>query len=125
MIGVELNADAVKDAIENAKCNQEKNIVFYQGDAGEFMMNMTADGEKADVVFMDPPRSGSTEKFIKAVKEIAPKRVVYISCNPETLGRDLEWFVQNGYQMERAIPVDMFPWTEAIECVVLMSQVKN
>ncbi len=125
VIGVELNADAVKDAIENAKCNQEKNIVFYQGDAGEFMMNMAADGEKADVVFMDPPRSGSTEKLIKAVKEIAPKRVVYISCNPETLGRDLEWFVQNGYQMERAIPVDMFPWTEAIECVVLMSQVKN
>ena len=118
VIGVERNADAVKDAIQNAKYNQEKKIVFYQGDAGDFIKNMAANKEQIDVVLMDPPRGGSTEAFIEAVGEIAPKKVIYISCNPETLARDLENFLQKGYRMERAVPVDMFPWTEGIETVV-------
>lgn len=122
VIGVELNKDAVKDAIKNAKDNQEENAVFYQGDAGVFMREMAAAGEKADVVLMDPPRSGSTEEFIGAVKEMSPKRVVYISCNPETLARDLEYFRKSGYRMEHAVSVDMFPWTEAVEVVCLLSK---
>jgi len=120
VIGIERNQNAVKDAIENAKCNQEKKITFYQADAGEFMINMAANGKKADVVFMDPPRSGSTEQFMNAVAMIAPKRIIYISCNPETLARDLGYFATKGYQMKRGIPVDMFPWTDEIECVILL-----
>lgn len=122
VIGVELNYDAVKDARENAKRNDVKNIAFYQGDAGEFMVNMAAAGEKADVVFMDPPRSGSTEQFIDAVAAIAPKKVVYVSCHPETLARDLEYFVKKGYAVKRDVPVDMFPWTDEIENVCLLEK---
>ncbi len=118
VIGVELNQDAVKDAVKNARNNQEENVVFYQGDAGVFMKDMAAAGEKVDVVLMDPPRSGSTEEFIEAVKEIAPERVVYISCNLETLARDLEYFEKSGYRMRHAVPMDMFPWTEHVETIV-------
>lgn len=121
VIGVELNTDAIKDAVENAKCNQEKNVTFYQEDAGTFMMNMAENREKAEIVLMDPPRSGSTEQFIDAVAVMAPKRVVYVSCNPETLARDLEYFIKKGYRMEKAVPVDMFPWTDEIETVCLLS----
>ena len=90
VIGVELNQDAVRDAVENAKTNQVKNIQFYNNDAGRFMVNMAANGEHVDVVLMDPPRSGSTEEFIKAVAIMKPEKVVYVSCNPETLARDLK-----------------------------------
>jgi 23S rRNA (uracil1939-C5)-methyltransferase len=71
---------------------------------------------------MDPPRSGSTEEFIDAVAAAGVKRVVYISCNPETLARDLAWFEKRGYRAEKARSFDMFPWTRHVECVVLMSR---
>lgn len=98
VIGVELNKDAVKDAIYNAKRNQVKNIRFYQNDAGKFMVEMAQQGEKADVVLMDPPRAGSTEEFIDSVATLNPSRVVYISCNPETQARDLKYFKTKGMQ---------------------------
>ncbi|MDE7428517.1 MAG: 23S rRNA (uracil(1939)-C(5))-methyltransferase RlmD, partial [Lachnospiraceae bacterium] len=85
VIGVELNKDAVRDAVTNAKINHIKNADFYQNDAGRFLTQMADAGEKADVVFLDPPRSGSTEEFLEALLRMGPKRVVYISCNPETL----------------------------------------
>ena len=122
VIGVERNENAVKDAIQNAKYNQEKKIVFYQRDAGEFLTDMAENGERIDVVMMDPPRSGSTEEFIAAVDKMAPKRVVYISCNLETLERDVKRFLEKGYRMERAVPVDMFPWTDEIETVCLLKK---
>ncbi len=122
VIGVERNENAVKDAIQNAKYNQEKKIVFYQGDAGEFLTDMAENGERIDVVMMDPPRSGSTEEFIAAVDKMAPTRVVYISCNLETLERDVKQFLEKGYRMERAVPVDMFPWTDEIETVCLLKK---
>jgi len=122
VIGVELNQDAVKDAIENARQNQEKKITFYRKDASEFLKEMAALKEKADVVFMDPPRSGSTKEFIEAVALMEPKRVISISCNPETLARDLELFSQNGYQMKRAVPIDMFPWTDEVEVITLLTR---
>ena len=78
--------------------------------------------QKADVVFMDPPRSGSSEKFLNSVIRLAPKKIVYISCNPVTLARDLAWFRQYGYRAEIAQPVDMFPHTEHIETVVLLTR---
>ena len=120
VIGVELNPDAVKDAIANAKRNNEKNARFYCADAGDFMETLAAEGEKFDVIFMDPPRSGSSRKFIDSLAIADPKRVVYISCNPETLARDLQYMIKKGYKVKKICPVDMFPHTNHIECVVLL-----
>lgn len=120
VVGVELNPDAVKDAISNSKRNGMKNARFYCDDAGEFMQALAENGESADVVFMDPPRSGSSRKFIESLAAMAPQRVVYISCNPETLARDLALLTKKGYEVKRIQPVDMFPHTNHIECVVKM-----
>lgn len=121
VIGVELNQDAVRDAVQNAKKNGITNAQFFCNDAGRFMSHMAARGESADVVFMDPPRSGSTEEFIDAVALMQPKRVVYISCGPDTLARDLRMFAKHGYKAKEAWPVDLFGWTEHVETVVLLS----
>lgn len=118
VLGVELNRDAVKDAVINAKRNNVKNIYFYNKDAGDFMNELAADKKQVDVVFLDPPRSGSTEQFLDAMVSMGPKKVVYISCNPETLERDINYLVKRGYRAKRAIPVDMFPMTSHVECVV-------
>ncbi|SDH76659.1 23S rRNA (uracil1939-C5)-methyltransferase [Alteribacillus persepolensis] len=120
VIGVELNKDAVRDAIRNSKRNGAKNVRFYQGDAGEFMVQMAGRGENADVVFMDPPRSGSDEAFLSSLVKLKPKRVVYISCNPETQARDLKYLVKNGYKVTEIQPVDMFPQTTHVENVALL-----
>ena len=124
VIGVELNKDAVRDAIRNAKRNGMKNITFYQKDAGEFMVQMAAQGEHADVVLMDPPRAGSDEAFLSSVIKLSPERIVYVSCNPVTLARDLKYLTKHGYQAQVCQPVDMFPWTGHVETVVLLSQQK-
>lgn len=119
VIGVELNQNAVRDAIQNAKINQVKNIRFYKEDAGRFMVAMAEAGEKADVVFMDPPRSGSDEAFLKSVTKLAPKKIVYVSCGPDTLARDLKFLTgKGGYQVAKIVPVDMFCFTGHCECVV-------
>jgi len=125
VIGVELSADAVKDARNNAKRNGIENIRFYQNDAGKFLMEMAEQNAKVDVLFMDPPRAGSDEAFLGSVAKIAPERIVYISCNPETLARDLKYLTKRGYRVKRYVGVDMFPWTEHVETVVLMSRVKD
>ncbi|HHV32774.1 MAG TPA: 23S rRNA (uracil(1939)-C(5))-methyltransferase RlmD [Clostridiales bacterium] len=125
VIGVEVNGDAVRDAIVNARLNQIKNARFYEGDAGEFMSAMASEGERADVVFMDPPRAGSDRKFLSSLVKLSPQKVVYISCNPETQERDLHFLTAHGYRVEKIQPVDMFPHTYHVECVVLMSKVKN
>lgn len=117
VIGVELNKDAVKDARINAKENKITNAAFYQGDAGRFMVEMAAKGEKADVVFMDPPRAGSDERFLSSVVKLSPKKVIYISCNPETLARDLKYLTKHHYKVEKIQPVDMFPFCDHCETV--------
>ena len=117
VIGVELNRNAVKDARINAKLNQIKNITFYEGDAGKFMVSMAEEGEKADVVFMDPPRSGSDEAFLSSVIKLAPKRIVYVSCGPDTLARDLKYLTGHGYKVKKIQPVDMFGFTEHVETI--------
>ena len=143
VISVELNRDAVRDAVTNAKRNDIKNVQFYNADAGQFMVEMaeyradqkknqvpaaTKSGKKAtpdgnvDVVFMDPPRAGSDEAFLSSVIRLAPKCVVYISCNPETLARDLKYLTKHGYQAKECQPVDLFPWTKHVETVVLLSK---
>ena len=125
VLGIELNKDAVRDARANAKANGIKNIEFQQGDAGEVMVAMAERGAKADVVFMDPPRAGSDEKFLSSVRKLAPKKIVYISCNPETLERDLKYLTKYKYEVKKIQPVDMFPFTEHVETVVLLSQLKQ
>ncbi|MCM1308723.1 MAG: 23S rRNA (uracil(1939)-C(5))-methyltransferase RlmD [Butyrivibrio sp.] len=118
--GIELNADAVRDSQINSRLNNCKNVKYLQGDAGEFMLRAASEGRGCDVVFTDPPRSGSSREFLEALSSLAPERVVYISCNPETLAADLKYLTQRGYKMDKCRPVDMFPWTGSIECVVLL-----
>ena len=89
------------------------------------MQNAAREGERCDVVFMDPPRAGSSPEFLSALLALSPERVVYISCNPETLARDLGVLTAGGYRARRIRPVDMFPHTEHVETVVLMSRVKD
>lgn len=122
VIGVELNKDAIRDAITNAKRNNIHNVRFYNQDAGEFMVEMAQKGEHADVVIMDPPRTGSDEAFLSSVVRLAPKRVVYVSCGPESLARDLKYLTKHGYRMKECTPVDMFPFTRHVETVCLLSK---
>ena len=125
VISVELNKDAYKDAITNAKINNIKNVKFYNADATAFINNLAAAGEKIDVVILDPPRSGSTEEFIAAVGRLKPKKVVYVSCNPETLARDLEVFKRHKYRFEKGMVVDCFCHTRHVEGVCLVTRKKE
>lgn len=122
VVGVEVNREAVRDAISNAKRNRIQNARFYCADAGEWMREMAKANERADVVFMDPPRAGSDEKFLSSLLVLAPRRVVYISCNPETLARDVLFLTKRGYQARKIQPVDMFPYTNHIETIVLLQR---
>ena len=124
VLGVELNKSAVQCAIENAKANHLKNARFLCGDATRFIQKMAARAEQVNVVFMDPPRAGSTPEFLQAVSRMKPEKLVYISCNPETLQRDLEILVKLRWKVERIQGVDLFPMTEHVETVVLLSQQK-
>lgn len=122
VIGCEVNPDAVRDAKINAKINSVENIKFVCADAGEFMLGMKEQGEKCDVLLMDPPRAGSDKKFLSCAVALSPDKIVYISCNPETQQRDLYYLIKNGYKVKKIQPVDMFPFTAHIETVVLLSQ---
>ena len=121
VIGVELNPASVKDARNNARHNNIGNITFYQNDAERFLNEMQEQNAKADVIFMDPPRAGSTQSFMASAISLNPDRIVYISCNPETLARDLEFFKKHQYTAEKIQPVDMFPFTTHMETVCLLT----
>lgn len=125
VVGVELNENAVSDAIFNARLNKCENISFFCADAGRFMVEAAREKERFDVVFMDPPRAGSSPDFLKSVVKTAPKRVVYVSCSVETLERDLLFLSKNGYRVRKIQPVDMFPHTSHVETVVLLTKVQN
>ena len=116
--GVEKNADAVRDAIGNARHNHLANARFYAADATEWLAAAAAQGARADVLFLDPPREGSTPAFLQAAARMAPARIVYVSCCPETQARDLALLTRAGYRAERCWPVDMFPHTVHVETVV-------
>ncbi|MDD6275221.1 MAG: 23S rRNA (uracil(1939)-C(5))-methyltransferase RlmD, partial [Clostridia bacterium] len=124
VIGAEVNEEAIRDAIINAKLNNAENIRFYCADAGKFMVDMAENGESADVVFMDPPRAGSDVAFLSSLVKLAPKKVVYISCNPETQSRDIAYLVNHGYKVRKIQPVDMFPHTAHVETVVQLVRKK-
>lgn len=119
VVGVELNPRAVNDAKKNIQMNKASNVKIIKADATEYMNENASEG-KFDVIILDPPREGTTPEFIKACAKISPSRIIYISCNPETLGRDLKLFETEGYSAVKACPVDMFCFTEHVECVVLM-----
>ena len=124
VIGIELNPDAVRDAVQNARRNSVNNIRFYCNDAGRFMTEMARRKGKADVVIMDPPRTGSTKAFMDSIAALEPERVIYISCGPDTLARDLRYMKTLGYHAREGWGVDLFPWTGSIETVCLLSNRK-
>ena len=118
--GVEINRDAVRDAILNAKANNVKNAWFTCADASDFMTEAAGKQQHFDVVFLDPPRAGSDERFLSALLRLKPERIVYISCGPESLARDLKVLTSGMYRVEKIQPIDMFPHTEHVETVVLL-----
>jgi len=117
--GIEIVKEAVEDANENAKINNVKNVEFIAGEVEKVLPQMYKQGKMADVIFVDPPRKGLDEVTINTIFEIKPKRIVYISCNPATLVRDLNT-LSDKYEVERIQPVDMFPFTSNVECVAVL-----
>ena len=121
-IGVEIVEEAVEAAGVNAVKNNIKNCEFIAGDVLKELDNIA---EKPDVIVLDPPREGINPKALRKILDYGVKRIIYISCKPESLARDLEMFFGYGYKVERAAAVDQFPWTKHVECVVLMSRVEK
>ena len=122
VIGTEEKSRAVSDARVNARLNGVRNAEFVAQDAAKFMLNLAKEGRRIDVLFMDPPRAGATPEFLAAVGMLHPSRVVYISCNPKSLERDLVTLTGSGYKVKRICPVDMFPHTSHVETVVLLTR---
>jgi 23S rRNA (uracil1939-C5)-methyltransferase len=118
---VELNKDAHYDGIKNAKANQIKNVQFFNQDATQFMIGLSREKVSIDIVIMDPTRSGSTPEFIQALKQLKPKKVIYVSCEPSTQARDIKEMLNIGYVINQITPVDMFPQTYHVESIVLLS----
>ena len=126
VVAVEIVPDAVRDSIKNAKENKITNVRFYLDDASRFMVNSAKKKETFDCVFMDPPRKGSDKAFLDSLILLKPKRIVYISCNPETQVNDLKYLLsKNKYEIKEIQPVDMFPRTEHVECVTLLERKKD
>ncbi len=123
--GIEINESAYNDARKNVSANKVKNAEFVLGDATEYMEMLTMANTRTDCVILDPTRAGTTPAFIEACGKLRPPKIVYISCCPETLARDLKGFKAQGYQAQIAEPVDMFPWTDKIETVVILSKLSN
>ncbi|MEC5273934.1 23S rRNA (uracil(1939)-C(5))-methyltransferase RlmD [Caldifermentibacillus hisashii] len=121
--GVEVVSDAINDAKKNADLNGITNVEFTVGEAETVIPNWAKEGIHADVIVVDPPRKGCDAALLKTIIEMKPKRVVYVSCNPATLARDLGILEADDYQTVEVQPVDMFPMTMHVECVVLMSRV--
>ncbi|WP_430788410.1 23S rRNA (uracil(1939)-C(5))-methyltransferase RlmD [Virgibacillus flavescens] len=123
--GVEIVPEAISDAKKNAKLNGITNAEFVVGEAEKVMPWWTAQGLKPDVIVVDPPRKGCDEELLKAMIEMQPKRIVYVSCNPSTLARDLRILEDGGYGTKEVQPVDMFPQTSHVECCALIEKVKD
>ena len=107
----------MEDAKDNAKRNGIENAEFFCGDAGAAALELEKQGIKADVVVVDPPRKGLNADTIEALSRFAPRRIVYISCDPATLGRDTALIKERGYQVKNAMAVDLFPRTVHVESI--------
>ncbi|WP_283698368.1 23S rRNA (uracil(1939)-C(5))-methyltransferase RlmD [Clostridium perfringens] len=123
--GVEIIPQAIDNAWINAKENKVENVEFFVGESEVVIPDLINKGVKADVVVVDPPRKGCDKKLLDAITNIDAKKIVYVSCDPSTLGRDLKVLEENGYKTLEVQPVDMFPNTAHVECVVLMSRVEK
>ena len=121
-IGAEIVPPAIEDAKENAKRNHIENAEFFCGDASDIAAKLEKEGLRPDVITVDPPRKGLAPEVIASVAAMGPKRVVYVSCDPATLGRDLKIFAELGYETKRAVAVDMFPGTRHVESVALLER---
>lgn len=117
-MGVESNPAAVRDAIKNARLNNVKNARFIAMDAGKMLSELAMNKVKADIAILDPARAGCDKAALEALIKIGPKRIVYVSCNPETQIRDVKTLISAGYRVKKVQGVDMFPFTKHVECVV-------
>ena len=122
VIGAEIVPEAIEDARENARRNGIENVEFFCGDAAQLAADFAGRGLRPDVICVDPPRKGLAPEVIAAAAQMAPQRVVYVSCDPGTLGRDVKRFAEYGYRVQRAAACDLFPGTRHIETVVLLSK---
>ncbi len=122
VIGVEVVEAAISDARENAGINGVTNTEFFVGEAEKVVPELYGRGIRADVVVLDPPRKGCDESLLQLLADMQPDRIVYVSCNPATLARDLKFLAGHGFSVIEAQPVDMFPWTGHVETVVLMTK---
>jgi 23S rRNA (uracil1939-C5)-methyltransferase len=125
VLGVEISRDAVQDAVANAKANGIRNAWFTCADAVDYIGRLAEDGKHCDVVLMDPPRDGSSEAFLSSLLRMKPDRIVYVSCGPESLARDLKILTAGGYKVQKIQPVDMFPYTEHVETVCCLYHQKK
>ncbi|ART80864.1 23S rRNA (uracil(1939)-C(5))-methyltransferase RlmD [Oceanisphaera avium] len=119
--GIEVVAEAIVDAKKNAQLNGLSNLEFYTGKAEQVVPTLYSQGIKADLVIVDPPRKGCDTTLLATLVAMQPSRLVYVSCNPKSLARDLEWLTHQGFTLEQATPVDMFPHTMHVEAVVLLT----
>ena len=119
--GVELNREAVDCARDNARHNDLKNVEFTCMDCTQYMQKNKGKMD-FDVIVLDPPRAGTTNEFINAAVDLNPSKICYISCDPKTLARDLGIFAKKGYKAREIYPLDMMPFTEHVECVVLLQK---
>lgn len=122
VVGVEVVADAICDAKRNADINGVSNVEFLVGEAEKVIPELYGQGVKADVVVVDPPRKGCDEVLLNTLVEMQPQRIVYVSCNPSTLARDLKYLTEHGFEAKEVQPVDMFPWTGHVEATILMTR---
>ncbi|MCK9218086.1 MAG: RsmD family RNA methyltransferase, partial [Firmicutes bacterium] len=120
--GVEVVEEAVVDAKENARLNGANNAEFILGEAEIVIPKLYKRGIKADVIIVDPPRKGCDIKLLEVIAKMAPNKIIYVSCNPSTLARDLKYLVSEGYSVKGVQPVDLFAQTVHIECVIGMQR---
>ncbi len=121
IVGVEIVPEAIENANENAKENKIDNAVYFCGSAEKLAGELVEKGLKPDIVLLDPPRKGCDEELLKTVVDCKPKRIVYISCKPSTLARDAKYLTEHKYNVEKVVPIDLFPATPHVETVVLLS----
>ncbi|WP_411842341.1 23S rRNA (uracil(1939)-C(5))-methyltransferase RlmD [Salinicoccus sp. HZC-1] len=124
IIGIEVVDSAVEDAKENAELNGVENAEYHLGKSEEVMKKLVRQGVKPDVVFVDPPRKGCHPEFLEALVEVKPQKIIYVSCNPSTLQRDLKYLNEQGYGISPVTPVDMFPQTNHVESVTALELAK-
>ena len=122
VIGAEIVPEAIEDAKANAERNGVENVEFFCGDASAVAVDLAAKGLRPDVICVDPPRKGLAPEVVRAAAQMAPRRIVYVSCDPATLARDVKLFAAEGYGAVRAAAVDMFPGTANVESVVALER---